>query len=86
MYIIDFAFNGVNEGIEIAKDKDTNWVDWSRYCVGKVMNVLTFIPGVSLLLSFIKSGVDFLQGISQLLKLNKMNNDIRLKNANNEVY
>jgi hypothetical protein len=30
----------------MAKDKDTNWVDWTRYCVGKVMDVLTFIPGI----------------------------------------
>jgi hypothetical protein len=59
MHITDLTFNGVNEGIEMAKDKDTNWVNWSRYAVGKVMDVLTFIPGVGKLLSFIGSGMDF---------------------------
>jgi hypothetical protein len=53
MHITDFAFNGVNEGVEMAKNKDTNWVDWTRYGVGKVMDVLTFIPGVGQFLSFI---------------------------------
>jgi hypothetical protein len=53
MYITDFAFNCVNEVIEMAKDKDTNWVDCARYGVGKVMDVLTFIPGVGQVLSFI---------------------------------
>jgi hypothetical protein len=43
----------------MAKDENTNWVDWTRYEVGKVMDVLTFIPGVGQLLSFIGSGVDF---------------------------
>jgi hypothetical protein len=83
MYITDFAFNGVNEAVETAKDKDTNWVDWTRFCVGKVMDVLIFIPGVGQLLSFIGSGMDFfLQGLSQLWNVNKMNNAIRLQNAN----
>jgi hypothetical protein len=51
------------------------------------MEVLTFIPGVGQLLSFIGSGFDmFLQGMSQLWNVNKMNNKIRLENANNEVY
>jgi hypothetical protein len=86
MHITDFAFNGVNKAIEMAKDKDTNWVDWTRYGVGKVMDVLTFIPGFGQLLSFIGSSVDFfLQGMSQLWNVNKMNNTIRLENANNEA-
>jgi hypothetical protein len=77
MHITDFAFNGVNEAVEIAKDKGTNWVDWTRFGVGKVMDVLTFIPGVGQLLSFIGSGGDFfLQGMSQLWNVNKMKNAI----------
>jgi hypothetical protein len=56
---MDFAFNGINEAKEMAQDENTNWVDWTRYSVGKVMDVLTFIPGVGQLISFIGSGVDF---------------------------
>jgi hypothetical protein len=59
MYITDFAFDGINEAIDMAKDKDTNWVDWTRYGVDKVMDVLIFIPGVGQMLSFIGSSMDF---------------------------
>jgi hypothetical protein len=51
IHITDFAFNGVNEAVEMAKDKDINWVDWTGFGVGKVIDVLTFIPGVGQLLS-----------------------------------
>jgi hypothetical protein len=48
------------------------------------MDILTFTPGVDQLLSFIGSGMDFfLQGMSQLWNVNKINNKIRLGNANN---
>jgi hypothetical protein len=87
MHIADFAFNGVNEAMEMAKDENTNWVDWTRYGVVKVMDVLTFIPGVGQLISFIGSGIDFfLQDISQLWNINKINNKIRLENANSEAH
>jgi hypothetical protein len=46
IHITDFAFIIVNEIIKMAKNKNTNWKDWARYCVGKVMDVLIFIPGV----------------------------------------
>jgi hypothetical protein len=86
MHIADFTFNGVNGAIEMAKDKDTNWVAWTRYGVGKVMYVLTFIPGVGQLLFYIGSRIDFfLQGMSQLWNVNKMNNSIKLQNANWEA-
>jgi hypothetical protein len=50
------------------------------------MDVLTFIPGVGQLISFIGSGVDFfLQGKSQLWNVNKTSNAIRLQNANWEA-
>jgi hypothetical protein len=50
------------------------------------MDVLTFIRGVGQLLSFIGSGMDFfLQGMYQLWNVNKMNNAIRLQNANWET-
>jgi hypothetical protein len=50
------------------------------------MDVLTFIPGVGQLLSFIGSGMNFFfHGMSQLRNVNKMNNAIRLQNANLEV-
>jgi hypothetical protein len=73
----------IKNTVEMAKDKDINWVDWTRYGVCKIMNVLTFIPNVGQMLSFIGSGIDFfLQGMSQLWNVNKMNNAIRLQNAN----
>jgi hypothetical protein len=76
-HVVDFAFNGINEAKEMAKDENTNWVYWTRYGVGKVMDVLTFIPGVGQLISFIGSGADFfLQGMSQLWNVNKINNQI----------
>jgi hypothetical protein len=85
MHITDFAFNSINMAIEMAKDKDTK-VDWTRYGGGKVMDVLTFIPGVGQLLSFIGSSMDFfLQSISRLWNVNKMDNGIRLQNANWEA-
>jgi hypothetical protein len=59
MHITDFVFNNVNEVIEMVKDENTNWVDWTRYGVGKVTDVLTFISGVGQLLSFIGSSMDF---------------------------
>jgi hypothetical protein len=63
--------------VEMAKNKDTNWEDWTRYGVGKVTDVLTFIPGVGKLFSFIRSGMNFfLQGMSKLWNVNKMNNAI----------
>jgi hypothetical protein len=87
MHITDFAFNGVNEAVEMAKNENSNWIDWTRYGIGKVMDVLTFIPGVGQLISFIESDVDFfLQGMSQLWNVNKINNKIRLENANNEAH
>jgi hypothetical protein len=63
----------------MTKDKDTNWVDWTGYGVGKVMDVLSFIPGVGQLLSFIGSCINFfLQDMSQLWNANKMNNAMYL--------
>jgi hypothetical protein len=51
------------------------------------MDILIFIPGVGQLLSILESGIDiFLQGMSKLWNVNKMNNAIRLENANNEAY
>jgi hypothetical protein len=47
------------------------------------MDVLTLIPGVGQLLFFIGSGMDFfLQGMYHLWNVKKMNNAIRLQNAN----
>jgi hypothetical protein len=51
------------------------------------MDVLIFIPGVGKLLSFIGLDMDFfLQGMSQLWNVNKINNAIRLENANWEAH
>jgi hypothetical protein len=59
IYITDFYLNNINDTVEMAKNKDTNWVDWTRYGAGKVMDILTFILGVGQLLSFIGSSMDF---------------------------
>jgi hypothetical protein len=86
MYITNFVFYCINEVVEMPKDEYTNWVDWTKYGVGKVMDFLTFIPGIGQLISFIESGMDFfLQRKSQVLNVKKMNNPIQLENANNEV-
>jgi hypothetical protein len=51
----------------MAENKVENWVDWTRYGVGKVIDILIFIPGVGKLLSFIRSGMNFfLQDMCQL--------------------
>jgi hypothetical protein len=57
IHITDFVLNGVNRVNEAAETE--NWVDWTRYSVGKVINILTFTPGIAQLLSFIGSGMGF---------------------------
>jgi hypothetical protein len=53
MHITDFDFNYINEAVEMTKNKDTNWIDWTRYGVSKIMDVSSFIFGTGQLLSLI---------------------------------
>jgi hypothetical protein len=81
--IADLTVGAVAGAKNLIDDPDTNFVDWTKYCVDKVFDVLNMVPGLGIN-SVLGTGMDFfLDGMSVIWNINKENAQIK---ADNEVH
>jgi hypothetical protein len=80
----DLTVGAIAGAKNLIDDLDTNFVDWTKYSVDKVFDVLNMVQGLNIISSVLGTGMDFfLDGMSDIWNINKENAQIK---SDKEVY
>jgi hypothetical protein len=85
--IADLTVGAVAGAKNLLDDRDTNFVDWTKYGVDKAFDVLNMVIGLGIISSFFGTGVDFfLDGMSDIWNIEKQNAKITRDNEEHAKY